>query len=87
MADLSKWVDPVSLGPFRMGLRHPQEIDLKALTDDELMDRLRERFPTVVKAWRIGATQEAARLVIFGLGVCPDLAGFLSDQEALDLGV
>ncbi len=87
MADLSKWVDPVSLGPFRMGLRHPQEIDLKALTDAELMDRLRELFPTVVKAWRISATQEEARLVIFGLDVCPDLVSLLSDREAHDLGV
>ena len=87
MADLSKWVDPVSLGPFRMGLRHPQAMDLKARTDAELLARLRELFPIVVKSWRISATQEDARLVIFGITTCPDLMEFLSDQEALDLGL
>ena len=70
------------------GLKRRQEVmDVRALSDEELRERLRELFPTVVKAWRIDATQEAARLVIFGIKTCPHLVGFLSDQEALDLGV
>ena len=62
-------------------------IDLKALTDAELLARLRELFPTVVKSWRITATQVDARLVIFGIKTCPSLVEFLSGQEALDLGI
>ena len=68
-------------------VRRQVVMDVRSLSDEELRERLRELFPTVVKAWRIDATQEAARLVIFGLKTCPSLGQFLSHQEALDLGL
>ena len=87
MADLSKWVDPVNLGPFRMGLRNQQEVDLKALTNAELIERVRESLPRLAGSWRTGEDREDACLLVRGLRLCPDLSDLLSDEEARDLGV
>ena len=87
MADLSKWVDPVSLGPFRMGLRNQQEIDLTALTNAELIERVGEFLPKLVSSWRTGDDPGDAYLLVRGLRLCPDVSDLLSDEEARDLGV
>ena len=87
MADLSKWVDSVNLGPFRMGLRHRREIDLTALTDAELIERVREFLPRLVVAWRAGSDLGVEYLLVRGLELCPDLSDLLSEREAHDLGV
>ena len=87
MADLTEWTGPLDLGPFRLGLRPQREIDLTALTDAELSERVRELFPKLVNSWRIDGTQEDALLLIRGLEHHPDLVALLSDQEAHDLGV
>ena len=46
---------------IELGLERPQkEIDLAALTDDELMERLREFVAKMVNSWRVSGTQEDA---------------------------
>ena len=45
MADLTKWVDPVNLGRFRLGLRRPGAVDYTTWSDDELIERVREFSP------------------------------------------
>lgn len=87
MADLNTWVDPVNLGPFRLGLRHRAKIDLTTLTDAELIERVRELLPNLVNSWRAGRDREDEYLLVQGLQVCPDLSHLLSDQEAHDLEV
>ena len=87
MADLTGWTGPLDLGPFRIGLRHRREIDLAALTDDELKERMRELFQSLVNSWRAGKDRQEAYLLVQGLRVCPDLRRLLSEQEAHDLGI
>ena len=73
---------------IELGLERPQkEIDLAALTDDELMERLREFVAKMVNSWRVSGTQEDALLLLHGLDICPDLVNLLSLQEKLDLGL
>ena len=87
MGDLKKWVDPVNLGPFRLGLRRPGETDYTAWSDDELVGRIRELLPKLVNSWRAGDDPNDAYLLARALSLHPDLKDLLSDQEARDLGV
>ena len=87
MADLKKWVDPVNLGPFRLGLRRPGEVDYTTWSDDELVERVRELLPKFVNSWRAGRDREDEYLLVRGLQLCPDLSDLLSEREAHDLGV
>ena len=61
MADFSRWVDPVNLGPFRLGLRPLPDVDYTTWTDDELIERIRELFPKLVHSWRAGKAREDAQ--------------------------
>ena len=87
MADLRGWTGPLDLGPFRMGLRRPREVDLTALTDAELLERVRELTPALVESWRAGGHPDDEYLLVRGLQLCPDLSSLLSGEEAHDLGV
>lgn len=88
MADLTKWVDPVNLGRFRLGLRRPGAVDYTTWSDDELIERVREFLPRLVVTWRAGDDLGDEYLLVRSLQVCPDLIkNLLSDQEAHDLGV
>lgn len=87
MADLTGWTGPVGLGPFRIGLRRPREIDLSALTDSELLERVREFLPRLVVTWRAGNDPGDEYLMVRALQHCPDLSDLLSDREAHELGI
>jgi len=86
MADLKKWVDPVNMGPFRMGLRHTEKVNYTTWSDDELIERMRELLPKFVNSWRAGDNRVDEYLLVRGLQSCPDLSALLlSDREKLDL--
>jgi len=92
MADLSKWVHPVNLGPFRLGLQRPGERDYTTWSDAKLIERMRELTPALVESWRAREESDDARQLEYlleqALKLHPDLvSSLLSDQEAHDLGI